>query len=422
LNWTQIKEKALQENKYIFLDCFTTWCGPCKRMEKEVYTNDTVGDYFNTKFISVKVQMDKTKKDDKRVQSWYQAAEDIASKFKVQAYPTFIFLSPSGKTTHKEIGFKLPKEFVQLAQTATSPGKKYLDPYTIYDSLMADYEKGIKNYNKMPYMAKTALSLGKRDLASTVAREYINYLKSLSEQQLYTIENIEFLTSVISTKSQFFNLFFPDGRKVDSVMNKKGYTELFIDKKILKEDIEPFIKIKTGGAKIMYAEPKRLPEPDWDQLHQIIERKYNRDYAERNLLNAKIIWYENQQNIVYLKYFIQKWKNYGMDTTDEKTDLRLNHIAWDIFEKVLDRTQINEAIEWMRGVVRRSENVDIIWMAYVTDTYANLLYKSGKKDEAIKFQLKALNIAVKQGDEPLVAELSEVLAQMKKGEPTWKTK
>src|SRR5205807_219920 len=63
LTWEQVKEKAKKENKYIFLDCFATWCGPCKLMDKEIYTNDTVGSYFNDKFISVKVQMDKAKND-----------------------------------------------------------------------------------------------------------------------------------------------------------------------------------------------------------------------------------------------------------------------------------------------------------------------------------------------------------------------
>src|SRR6266540_4082157 len=47
LTWQQVKQKAKAENKYIFLDIFTTWCGPCKMMEKNVYSNDTVGDFFN---------------------------------------------------------------------------------------------------------------------------------------------------------------------------------------------------------------------------------------------------------------------------------------------------------------------------------------------------------------------------------------
>jgi thiol-disulfide isomerase/thioredoxin len=46
LKWLAIQEKAKKENKYIFLDFYATWCGPCKKMEKEVYVNDTVARFF----------------------------------------------------------------------------------------------------------------------------------------------------------------------------------------------------------------------------------------------------------------------------------------------------------------------------------------------------------------------------------------
>jgi thiol:disulfide interchange protein len=36
LSWAQVKEKAKAENKYIFMDCYATWCGPCKAMDKNV--------------------------------------------------------------------------------------------------------------------------------------------------------------------------------------------------------------------------------------------------------------------------------------------------------------------------------------------------------------------------------------------------
>ena len=46
-NWAGILEKAKKENKIIYLDCYTTWCGPCKWMAKNVFTNDTAADFYN---------------------------------------------------------------------------------------------------------------------------------------------------------------------------------------------------------------------------------------------------------------------------------------------------------------------------------------------------------------------------------------
>jgi thiol-disulfide isomerase/thioredoxin len=46
LSWTAIQAKAKAENKYIFMDCFTTWCGPCKYMSTTIFPQKESGDYI----------------------------------------------------------------------------------------------------------------------------------------------------------------------------------------------------------------------------------------------------------------------------------------------------------------------------------------------------------------------------------------
>jgi thiol:disulfide interchange protein len=55
--WAAIKEKAKKENKYIFMDAFTTWCGPCKMMAAKIFPLPEVGAFFNASYINVKVTM-----------------------------------------------------------------------------------------------------------------------------------------------------------------------------------------------------------------------------------------------------------------------------------------------------------------------------------------------------------------------------
>lgn len=43
LNWKQVLQRAKEGNRYIFVDCYATWCGPCKEMDKTVYSNEKVG-------------------------------------------------------------------------------------------------------------------------------------------------------------------------------------------------------------------------------------------------------------------------------------------------------------------------------------------------------------------------------------------
>lgn len=121
LSWKEVKAKAKKEGKFIFMDCFTTWCGPCKKMSSEVFTEPAVGDFFREKFVSVKVQMDKTSTDDDAVKSWYADAAAIDKAYGVKAYPTFLYFSPEGKLMHMEEGSMGAAMFLDISARALKP-------------------------------------------------------------------------------------------------------------------------------------------------------------------------------------------------------------------------------------------------------------------------------------------------------------
>jgi|SRR5579872_478388 len=56
ISWQHVRQKAKGENKYIFVDCYATWCGPCKKMDKKVYGNESSKAFLNGKFVLAKVQ------------------------------------------------------------------------------------------------------------------------------------------------------------------------------------------------------------------------------------------------------------------------------------------------------------------------------------------------------------------------------
>ena len=53
-SWDEALELAKKEHKAIFMDAYAEWCGPCKRMAKNIFTQKEVGDFFNKHFINVK--------------------------------------------------------------------------------------------------------------------------------------------------------------------------------------------------------------------------------------------------------------------------------------------------------------------------------------------------------------------------------
>ncbi len=138
LSWPQIKEKARSENKYIFLDGFTTWCVPCRVMEKNILSQQATGDFFNTRFINVKVQFDVTKADNDEVKSWYKDAQAIEKEYSIDSYPTYLFFNPDGELVHRITGgSRTPEEFIAKAKDALNPGNQYY-------ILKKQYESGVK--------------------------------------------------------------------------------------------------------------------------------------------------------------------------------------------------------------------------------------------------------------------------------------
>lgn len=71
-------EKAKVENKLVFMDCYTSWCGPCKMMAEKILPLKEVGEYMNGRFVCIKVDMEKGE------------GPKLAQKYQVSAYPTFL--------------------------------------------------------------------------------------------------------------------------------------------------------------------------------------------------------------------------------------------------------------------------------------------------------------------------------------------
>ncbi|PWS33343.1 thioredoxin family protein [Pedobacter paludis] len=118
LSWEALKSKAKAENKYIFLDCFATWCGPCKAMDADVFPRKVVGDALNRGFINVKIQFDQTSADNSYVKSWANDARTIEQQYQITGFPTYLFFSPDGELVQRETGYLNVTSFLELINKA----------------------------------------------------------------------------------------------------------------------------------------------------------------------------------------------------------------------------------------------------------------------------------------------------------------
>ena len=87
--WENVLKMAQEQDKYIFMDCYTSWCGPCKVMSKQVFVRKEVGDIFNGMCVNVKIDMEKGE------------GKELSKKFDVHAYPTFLIVRTDGTVQHR---------------------------------------------------------------------------------------------------------------------------------------------------------------------------------------------------------------------------------------------------------------------------------------------------------------------------------
>lgn len=100
LTFGQALEAAEKEGKLVFMDCYTSWCAPCKVMLSKVFTREEAGKYFNPRFVSVKFDMEKGE------------GVELAERFGVHSYPTFLLIRPDGNVQHRLIGASGLEEFI----------------------------------------------------------------------------------------------------------------------------------------------------------------------------------------------------------------------------------------------------------------------------------------------------------------------
>lgn len=383
LTWEQVKAKAKAENKYIFADCFTTWCGPCKAMEKNIYPNDTVGDFVNSKFISVKVQLDTSKQDNDHVKSWYADAHNIMQQYKINAFPTFLFFSPDGKIVHRDLGYKGKADFITLAGTAADPKKQY---YTLKDN----YEHGKKDYASMPSLARMARSFKETDFAFSVATKYIN---NLSKSAVFEKDNLKFIKEFTrSAKDPGFSILYRNIDKVNGILGKDE-AEGSITYAIDNDEIKPNIK--------------KDAKPDWSAI-QKKTAKYGK-LGEETIMQSQVLYAVNNKDWDLFSKVAKTWfEQYGSKRKWIGSFL-LNNVAWAAFEQTNDKQALEGALAMSAKTIQEGGPTE--W-----DTYGNLLYKLGQKEKALEWESKAAAGAPKDKG------IQDAFEKMKKGEPSWPNK
>lgn len=193
----EAKVKAAKENKGIFVDVYTTWCGPCKKMAKDVFPDKAVGEHFNKNFISMKLDAEN------------EASHDFFKSYKATSYPTYFWLDKDGVLLDTQGGSMSSDAFIEMAKRAIYAGvgakratlKKRWDDGERTPKIIREYVLGV-----LPSTNPEA-----------VYPAMIEYLNGLSKEELNSYQTYElfkgfcqsrdgFLKDDIITRTYFANM------------------------------------------------------------------------------------------------------------------------------------------------------------------------------------------------------------------------
>lgn len=262
------------------------------------------------------------------------------------------------------------------------------NPDLQYASLLQQYKQGKKDPESLRDLAMMAVRVNDKANASMIANDYITGL-----QDPFNRTNLTFIQQFTrSSKDAGFQIFLKQPEKVDKVLGPHQAVNKVMGI-IFAEDIAPYVTGKDAN-------------PDWNALEKSVVGKYGAP-GEEIVWRAKTIHFLNRND----------WPNFAATAAPyvEKYGARvspneLNSFAWTVFENVSDKGILTSALSWSKRSVQQQEDPNFM------DTYANLLYKLGQKDEAISWEQKALNLAPDNAKQTFQTALDK----MKSGENTWK--
>lgn len=404
LSWKQVLDKAQKEHKYIFVDCFATWCGPCKAMDAKTYPNDSVGNLISKSFIALKVQCDSTKNDPETIRSKYSDARQIVKEYHVNAFPTLLFLSPQGDLVHFGVGYYGPKEFIALAGEG-------LDPKRQYRTLLGQYKQGKLPYEQMPKLETMARESADTSAASAISRDYVhNYLEKLPEAAWLKKENLDALVDhilLLDFDSAPVQWLMHHSQIADSIMQIKGFSEQSIGYFLHQKEVDQVIKMAKKDRNV----------PDWNALRERLTQLAGNKYAKRLVADAQVDLYQSRKDWTsFCKAVIDEVDAFELMSDPKANAGELNNDAFEIFTYSNDREQLLTALKWMDSVANAITESTPNY-ADMLDTKAELLYKLGRKDEAILIEERAVNAEIKKGEK--TPHYQPMLEKMRAGQSTW---
>lgn len=393
--------QAKAQKKLIFVDIYTTWCGPCKEMDKKTFTESSVGDKFNARFINYKVDAEKG------------FGVNLAKRYNVTSYPTCLFVDATENLMYKQEGLLRAPDLLKEADMVLN-NQANAKPRWALEKL----------YNE-----------GRRD--SEFLSEFI------SVNSLYTIDNtnlveeyVKSLTPIQYSSDKTLRIIVNNGFKIDGkafellLKFREKAESLFeggVEKvnrafsQSINEVFDVALKTKNQALfdKALTANLKALPNTadrvnDKNKLAFYLAMKDVNKFSEaaEQYLDQYVMFVQvesiRKQDLWEYDKIMQNYKLGIRDsvgagaamyqnlkvnaknTMARLTAAELNEVVKAFYDQVEDKTKLRKAVEWAKRSLELVETPD----SY--HSYAQLMLKLGDKQMALDIEQKAYDVALRE--------------------------
>ncbi len=385
-SYAEVLEQAKAGGKPVFLYFHFDGCGACAHMEDSVFIEQHVAELFNETFVCFDINTRK--------------GEGIETNklYNVEMHPTFLFLDSEGSLLHTAVGVFSPEDFISQARTA-------LDPERRLSTFTKRYESGERDPGFLyDYCYKL------RDAYSLKTKHISEYIKTQSDTELKEERNIRFIYE-----------FAMHGYEIAMPLGSKAYQSMLENRELYAKYFDAE-QVKSRLVWIAHRAAYLAIEFRKDEL---FERAIS---VLTQFDTGKEIWFKemdgrptgvmNAHPLVLslrMEYFAKKGDSVRYEETaklflekvwDDSNNL--NDLAWRYYERYADARHLNEALVWAERSLQLGRHYNNL------DTYAALLYKLGRYDEALKHANAAIVQAKKydidyEGTTELIGKIRDAM-------------
>lgn len=326
----EILDMAKKQDKLIFMDCYTSWCGPCKRLSSTVFPDSAVGTFFNAKFVNAKFDMEK---DD---------GITIANRYGIRAYPTMLWLDGDGNVKHKIVGGLDAQALIENGQKATDPTPGILA------GMRKQYADGNRDINFLHDYVNTLYDAGEKYQDNF--NEYLGKITPAQMSDPKHTKTIFNLTNDIKSPGVAF-----------LIKNKDYYVHL-MGEQVFNN------KINLIATKAVSEAPSADDKGLFEGAVKLIKTNKAPDHAEKTL-KLSMDYY----------YHMGDWNNYDKNATQyvkkyaEKNAALLNDIAWAYYINIHNPEELQKAAKWAYTALNMDNkyayNLTYAWLLYSLTNY-----------------------------------------------------